>query len=252
MPRVPCEEPEDIVPDVVREGRTLPWREAAKESDALRPMLMEQFRHEDFRGKVVLDVGTGEGRLAFAAAHAGARVVGVDLDRTKLMHARAYAGVRDIRNVEFVLGDVDKTPYHEFARDPIDAVVSNLCMSPEIVWHASRALRPGGAFVFSCHHGDHWKETRRGSQWAFYEDVMTDLLRDNRFEVAFMGVETTVARFDELREVELFLRDSVVRRWVEDGRWEELSDSFARGEKQLTLSYLVVKARKLAAAYATT
>ncbi len=248
----PLREGEDIVPDVVRESRTLPWREAAKESDALRPMLIEQFRHEDFRGKLVLDVGTGEGRLAFVAAHAGARVVGVDLDRTKLMHARAYAGIRDIRNVEFVLGDVDKTPYHEFARDPIDAVVSNLCMSPEIVWHASRALRPGGAFVFCCHHGDHWKETRRGSQWAFYEDVMTDLLQDNRFEVAFMAVDTTVARFDELREVELFLRDSVVRRWVEDGRWEELSDSFARGEKQLTLSYLVVKARKVAAAYETT
>src|SRR5207244_11217226 len=121
MPRGPCEEPEDIMPDVVREGRTLPLREAAKESDALRPMLMEQFRHEDFRGKVVLDVGTGEGRLAFAAAHAGARVVGVDLDRTKLMHARAYAGVRDIRHVEFAPGDADKTPYHEFGRGPIDA-----------------------------------------------------------------------------------------------------------------------------------
>ena len=112
----PLRDPEDIVPDVVRESRTLPWREAAKESDALRPMLMEQFRHEDFRGKLVLDVGTGEGRLAFVAAHAGARVVGVDLDRTKLMHARAYAGIRDFRNVEFVLGDVDKTPYHEFAQ----------------------------------------------------------------------------------------------------------------------------------------
>src|SRR5439155_1617559 len=83
------------------------------------------------------DAGTGEGRLAFVAASAGARVVGVDLDRTKLMHARAYAGIRNIPHVEFVLGDVDKTPYHEFARDAIDAVISNLCMSPEIVWHSS-------------------------------------------------------------------------------------------------------------------
>ena len=237
------------MPDVVRVGRTLPWREAAKESDSLRPLLLDQFRHEDFRGKLVLDVGTGEGRLAFVAASAGARVVGVDLDRTKLMHARAYAGIRNIPHVEFVLGDVDKTPYHEFARDAIDAVISNLCMSPEIVWHSSRALRPGGAFIFCCHHGDHWKETRRGSQWAFYEDAMTELLEDNRFEVTFMGVDTTVARFDELREVELFLRDSVVRKWVEDGRWEELADSFAQGENHLTLSYLVVKARKLAGAY---
>lgn len=235
--------------DIARVRRELPWREAAKDADALRPMLLAQFRHEDFRGQHILDIGTGEGRLAFVAASVGARVTGVDLDRPALMHARAYAGIRDIRNAEFLLGDVEKTPYHEFTRDPIDAVVSNLCMSPEIVWRASHALRPGGRFIFCCHHGDHWKETRRGSRWAFYEDVMEELLQDNRFEIEFMGVDTTLARFDELREVELFLRDAVVRRWIEDGRWEELSDSFARGEKQLTLSYLVVKAHRTASPY---
>ncbi|MGI0148015.1 MAG: class I SAM-dependent methyltransferase [Thermoplasmata archaeon] len=241
--------PEGSLTDIVRRSRELPWREAAKDVDALRPMLLDQFRHEDFRGQRVLDVGTGEGRLAFVAAGTGARVIGVDLDRVKLMHARAYAGIRDIRNAEFLLGDVEKTPYHEFSRDPIDAVISNLCMSPEIIWHTSRALRPGGKFIFSAHHGDHWKETRRGSRWAFYEDTMDDLLTKNRFAVEFMGVDTTVAEFEYLREVELFLRDATVRRWVEDGRWQELSDAFSRGETRLTLSYLIVKAVRTAGPY---
>ena len=235
--------------EVMRESRVLPWREAAKDSDALRPMLVDQVRHEDFRGKLVLDAGTGEGRLAFVAASGGAHVVGVDLDRVRLMHARAYAGVRDIRSVEFVWGDVEKTPYHEFARGAIDAVISNLCVSPEMVWHASRAMRPGGMLIFCCHHGDHWKETRRGSRWAFYEDTMRDLLEENRFVVDYMGIDTTVAQFETLHEVELFLRDATTRRWVEDGRWEELSDSFARGEKHLTLSYLIVKATRTAGPY---
>ncbi len=236
--------------NVVRVSRTVPWREAATDSEALRPMLVDQLRHEDFRGKHVLDVGTGEGRLAFAVARLGTRVIGVDLDRNRLAHARAYAGVRDIRNADFVWGDVEKTPYHEFSPEPFDVVVSNLCMSPEIVWHASRALRPGRQFIFCCHHGDHWRETRRGSRWAFYEDTMVQLLEENRFQVEFVGIDTTVAQFDTLREVELFLRDATVRRWVGDGRWEELSDSFARGEKQLTLSYLIVKARRIAGPYA--
>jgi SAM-dependent methyltransferase len=237
------------VPDVVRVSRTLPWREAARELDALRPMLVDQFRHEDFRGMRVLDVGTGEGRLAFIVASVGAKVTGVDLDRVKLMQARAYAGVRDVRDAEFVVGDVEKTPYHEFVPGPIDAVISNLCMSQEIVFHASRALRPGGKFIFAAHHGDHWKETRRGSRWAFYEDTMRGLLEEHRFSIDFMGVDTTVARFEQLREVELFLRDRTVQRWVEDGRWQELSDSFARGETHLTLSYVIVKARRTAAPY---
>lgn len=237
------------MPDVVRTSRTLPWREVAKESDALRPMLLDQLRHEDFRGKHVLDIGTGEGRLAFAVARLGARVVGVDLSQNRLAHAHAYAGVMDIRNVEFVHGDVDKTPYHEFSTEPIEVVVSNLCMSAEIVWHASRALRPGGQFIFCCHHGDHWRETRRGSRWAYYEDTMSQLLNENRFEVDFMGVDTTVALFDDLREVRLFLRDATVHKWVEDGRWEELVDSFGRGEKHLTFSYLVAKARRIPGEY---
>src|SRR5688572_8147623 len=237
------------MPDVVRVGRTVPWREAARELDTLRPMLLDQFRHEDFRGRHVLDVGTGEGRLAFVAAGLGAKVTGVDLDRVKLMHARAYAGLRDFRYVEFVVGDVEKTPYHEFVREPIDAVISNLCMSPEIVGHASRSLRPGGKFIFAAHHGDHWKETRRGSRWAFYEDRMRDLLEERRFAIEFIGVDTTVAEFEQFREVEFFLRGRTGRRWVEDGRWQELSDAFARGEKHLTLSFLVVKAHRTAAPY---
>jgi SAM-dependent methyltransferase len=167
----------------------------------------------------------------------------------KIMHARAYAGVMDIRVAEFVVGDAEKTPYHEFVHEPIDAVISNLCMSPGIVVQASRALRPGGKFIFAAHHGDHWKETRRGSRWAFFEDTMRQLLAENRFAIDFMGVDTTIVLFHQLREVELFLRDRVVRRWVEDGRWQELSDSFARGERHLTLSYLIVKARRTAAPY---
>ena len=231
---------------VVRQNRQLLWRDAARHAFELRPMLLDQSRHEDFRARRVLDVGTGEGRLAFVAAGLGGHVTGVDMDRMKLQQARAYAGVKDIRHADFVWGDVEKTPYREFSSEPFDFVVSNLCMSPEIVWHAARGLRPGGKFIFCCHHGDHWKETRRGSRWAFYEDTMGDLLEENAFEVEFMGVDTIVAEFEELREVELFLRDEVVRKWVEDGRWEELSDSFARGEKRLTQAYLIVKARRLA------
>jgi SAM-dependent methyltransferase len=240
-----------LMPDVARQTRRLLWRDASRHTFELRPMLLDQFRHEDFRGKRVLDVGTGDGRLAFVAAAVGGRVIGVDIDRAKLQVARAYAGVRDVRHVEFVYGDVEKTPYREFSADPFDFVISNLCMSPEIVWHSSHALRPGGKFIFCCHHGDHWRETRRGSRWAFYEDAMADLLQENHFEAEFMGVDTIVAEFDALREVELFLRDDIVRKWVEDGRWEELSDSFARGERTLTQSYLIVKARRLAHGFAT-
>ena len=234
------------VVDVLRITRTLPWGEAARESHGLRPMLLDQFRHEDFRHARVLDIGTGDGRLAFVVAHLGARVIGIDMDRSKLMQARSYAGVRDLRHAEFVWGDVEKSSYHVFSPDPFDFIISNLCMSPEIVFRSSKALRPLGRLIFCCHHADHWKETKRGSRWAFSEDSMADLLQENGFAIEFMGVDTTVATFDRLHEVESYLRAETVRRWMEDGRWEELSDAFDRGERTLTSAYLVVKARRLA------
>lgn len=234
------------MPDVVRVTRTLPWREAAKDSFELRPMLLDQFKHEDLRGKWVLDVGTGEGRLAFVAAALGARAVGVDIDHMKLMHARSYAGVKNVRHAQFVWGDVEKDSYRTWAPVPFDYVVSNLCLSPAVVWRGSHALRPGGKMIFCCHEAAHWRETGRGSRWSFQEEAMADLLDENRLAVEFMGVDTTVVEFEDLRAVELYLRDRIVRKWVEDGRWEALADSFAAGTKRLTESYLVVKARRLA------
>src|SRR2546425_2031340 len=213
---------EDSVPDVVRLSRTLEWRQAAAEIDALRPMFLDQLRREDLRGQLVLDLGTGEGRLAFEAARLGARVVGVDLDRNRLAHARAYAGIRDVRRAEFVWGDVEKTPYDEFTRDPIDVVVSNLCMSAEIVSHASRTLRPGGAFIFCCHHGDHWRGTRLGSRRGLFEDAVADLLEEELFAVEFTGVDTTVVTFEELREGALPLSSAALRQWGGGGRGERL------------------------------
>jgi len=57
--------------------------------------------------------------------------------------------------------------------------------------------------------------------------------------------------FEEFREVALLLRTATVRKWVEDGRWDELDTAFARGDKHLTLSYLIVKARRIASPYTT-
>ena len=74
------------MPDVVRLSRTLAWRQAAAEIDALRPMFLDQLRREDLRGQLVLDLGTGEGRLAFEAARLGARVIGVDVES----HGRGF------------------------------------------------------------------------------------------------------------------------------------------------------------------
>jgi ubiquinone/menaquinone biosynthesis C-methylase UbiE len=57
-----------------------------------------------FRGKDVLDIGTGNGRLAFDLAPYARRVVGIDPSPDLIRSARGEAARRGIDNMEFVVG----------------------------------------------------------------------------------------------------------------------------------------------------
>lgn len=73
-----------------------------------------------FRGKDVLDIGTGVGRLAFDAARYARRVVGVDPSPTAIEEARRTARRRAIRNIEFRLGDATRL---EVGRQRFDVAI---------------------------------------------------------------------------------------------------------------------------------
>jgi ubiquinone/menaquinone biosynthesis C-methylase UbiE len=58
-----------------------------------------------FRGKDVIDIGTGNGRLALDAARVARRVLGVDPYPDAIAWAREAARKRGLWNVEFRVGD---------------------------------------------------------------------------------------------------------------------------------------------------
>ena len=58
-----------------------------------------------FRGKSVIDIGTGVGRLAFDAARVARHVVGVDPYDEAIRSARQQANREGFKNVEFRVGD---------------------------------------------------------------------------------------------------------------------------------------------------
>jgi precorrin-6B methylase 2 len=96
-------------------------------------------------GDVVYDLGCGEGEIVIAAAHRGARGVGVDLDPERITTARANAaraGVSD--RVTFIEQDL-------FATDVSPATVVTLYLGPEVNRRLRpkllRELRPGARIV---------------------------------------------------------------------------------------------------------
>lgn len=75
--------------------------------------------------QTVLEIGTGTGEFALAAARHCARVYAVDLSSGMLRYAEKKARSRDVSNVEFILGGF-LTYMHQGA--PLDAVVTQIAL----------------------------------------------------------------------------------------------------------------------------
>src|SRR5581483_3921549 len=112
----------------------------------------------DLRGRRVLDVGCGTGRLAAALAeHALARVWGVDPEPRMLEQARARAP----SGVGFKLGRAEELPFKDAWFDAaVLWLASHLVELPRAFSDAARVLAPGGRLALVTfepeHFANHW------------------------------------------------------------------------------------------------
>jgi ribosomal protein L11 methyltransferase len=102
----------------------------------------------EMSGRRVLDIGTGSGVLAMAAALSGAaEVVGIDVDQDAIDSARTSAGLNTLPDVlRFETSDFRQAP-----PAPADVVVANLTggMLRTTATTLLSLVRPGGSLVIS-------------------------------------------------------------------------------------------------------
>lgn len=107
-------------------------------------------------GRLVLDAATGEGYGAGVLRQAGARVVGIDLDRAAVGRAsRAHPGVRFVAMDAAILA---------FGADTFDLVVSqdtleHVADDTGLVGETHRVLKPGGVFALFTPHAPQHTQT---------------------------------------------------------------------------------------------
>ena len=127
----------------------------------------------DLHGTFVLDVGTGSGLLAIAAAKLGAtRALGIDDDPDAIQAAKENLEFNGVTNVEFTVGDLMKD-----GLPAADVVVANLtgALVVRAAGRLVRAVRPGGALIVSGVLAAEGAEVRQAfANQSFVADVQED------------------------------------------------------------------------------
>ena len=98
-------------------------RHVAAFSSALRPEAVQELEawggDHLVRGKRVLDLGCGDGRLALGFAPFAKQVEGLDPDEKAISTAASVARSNGIANVRFKVGAAQKLPYEDGAFDVV-------------------------------------------------------------------------------------------------------------------------------------
>lgn len=206
----------------------------------MSPKFLSLLTAEHLKDVTALDVGCGTGQLAVTLAPLCRRVIGIDRDSGAILKARELASALGFDNAEFVIADAEA---EEYTRWTPQLVASHLCMSPEIIARAGRALGPGELFAFVCFHVDQWKETGVISRFALDEGELRALLVNHGFSVEHMEVEREVRQFGSADEA-LGQAAGLRAKWESDRRWQRYIKFVEGGGRTLTRSHLIVKARR--------
>lgn len=143
----------------------------------------------DLRGKIVLDVGSGTGRLAFAAAKLAERVYASEPCDMLREYMRDKIKRESIANVKVLDGEVMNLPYEN---GTFDIVMSGHVVGDsydEEIAEMSRVTKNGG-YIICCNGDDEFKRTSpdkelvsRGFEFFVHESCEGGIIYDYKKQV---------------------------------------------------------------------
>jgi SAM-dependent methyltransferase len=138
----------------IKQGQRTMWStgdypEVARRIESVAELLVERVGAGP--GLEVLDVATGSGNVAIAAAQAGATVTGLDLTPELLEAARRRALQAGL-DVRFIEGDAEELPFESGSFDRVTSCFG-VMFAPrqqQAAAELARVVRPGGTVAFTA------------------------------------------------------------------------------------------------------
>jgi len=189
----------------------------------------------------IIDLGCGEGRFEVLFSHKVKKILGIDRDPRKIELARNKVKEMGLSNIDFLVDDVYTLEGFE---SEFDIAVAHFFMAEEAVRTASKVLKPGGIFLFTCFERSHLMEIG-GSRFSYsVEDVVSWLTRSG-FAVDYINVEKNVVRISSKKDAIEFFGIEKVNQWKKDGKWDRVEKLLLDGSTNLTLSTFIGKTKKV-------
>jgi SAM-dependent methyltransferase len=180
------------------------------------PEVLRILRRAGIRGGTLVDLGCGSGIFAAIAERAGFHVIGVDQSSAMVALAK-----HESPKSQFIQSSLDKVSV-----PPCDAVTAlgeplnyggdrRSSDLRRLFVRISRALRPGGMFLFDLilHEGEpmNYRSWRAGDGWTLLWEVTEDQKRRKltRHNITFRAAKGQIRRGEERHIVQLFRRKEV-------------------------------------------
>lgn len=131
---------------------------------------------------LLIDLGTGTGRILELFAGAAKRALGFDVNREMLAHARARLAARGLREAQLRIGDIFDLPLEDGVADAvvIHQVLHFLDDPARAVAEAARLLKPGGRLLiadFAPHKIEAMREDYAHRRLGFERELIEEWLK---------------------------------------------------------------------------